>query len=98
MNATDLIDRLKRFLNSPDPLRATFCLGERHRDAVEELVALLDGHSKALAAARDEALEEAARMHGNVDPACDHNAHGCGAMHAIVQYRDKIRSLKSKGA
>jgi len=98
MNATDLIDRLKRFLNSPDPLRATLCLGGRHHDAVEELVALLDGHSDAVAKARDGALEEAARMHGNVDPACDHNPHGCGAMYAIVQYRDKIRSIKSKGA
>jgi len=98
MNALVLIDQLRQFAKSPDSLRATFCLDERHRDAVEELVALLDGHSDAVAKARDEALEEAARMHGNVDPACDHNAHGCGAMHAIVQYRDKIRALKSKGA
>lgn len=48
--------------------------------------------------ARDEALEDAARLHENINPACDHERvrgdPGAGAMGAVIEYRDAIRALK----
>lgn len=53
-----------------------------------------------LTAARDETLEEAARLHESIDPACDHERldriPGAGAMGFILRYRDAIRVLKTK--
>lgn len=48
--------------------------------------------------ARNEALEEAARLHENINPASDiergNKIPGAGAMGAIIEYRDAIRALQ----
>ena len=42
--------------------------------------------------ARRAAFEDAARLHDSIDPGCQHDAgEGCGAMGAIIRYRDAIR-------
>jgi hypothetical protein len=87
MNAMDLIDRLKRFLNSPDPIRATLRLDDSNRDAVEELVALLDGHSKSLAAASDEAYDRAAFVARHAKN--PHNAMHAEALEAAQKKKKK---------
>lgn len=59
---------------------------------------------EALAAARREGAaemrERAARLHEDIDPACDHERQhgtpGAGAMGAVIRYRDAIRALKDK--
>lgn len=52
--------------------------------------------------ARNAALEEAAQLHEQVNTADDfqrlEKLPGAGAMGAIVEYRDKIRALKSDGS
>lgn len=50
-------------------------------------------------AARNDALEEAARLHESINPASDDErlkgSPGAGAMGAVIEYRDKIRALRS---
>lgn len=49
---------------------------------------------------RNDALEEAAALHESINPASDDERYrgspGAGAMGAVIEYRDRIRSLKSK--
>ena len=46
--------------------------------------------------ARNAALDEAAMLHEQIPNHCSHeiNCPGCGAIGAIVRYRDAIRALK----
>jgi len=44
-------------------------------------------------AAKAEAYELAAQLHESIDPGCDHEPRGCGAMRAVIQYRDAIRAI-----
>lgn len=84
-------------------------LAQRARDEIVALRAQLKavkgiaGNERKLSEAiiqqaRDEALEEAAQLHENINPACDHErehgAPGAGAMGAVIRYRDAIRALK----
>lgn len=81
---------------------------QRARDEIVGLRGLLEHSDRtvitavvvATPAIRDEALEEAARLHENIDPACDHERQkghpGAGAMGAVIRYRDAIRALKDK--
>lgn len=49
-----------------------------------------------IAQARNAALDEAAMLHEQIPNHCSHeiNCPGCGAIGAIVRYRDAIRALK----
>jgi len=70
----------------PDPIRQAF-VEHCERDGVHPPFA----KESDFTAGAKWAARESAKLHENVDPACDHNADGCGAMHAIIQYRDEIR-------
>ena len=53
-----------------------------------------------LAQIHNAALEEAAMLHQDINPASDEERHhgdpGAGALGAVIEYRDKIRKLKVK--
>lgn len=83
-------------------------LAEMVQRARDEIVALRETIerqklvlSKGHAQTRDDALEEAARLHENIYPACEHERQkgdlGAGAMGAVIAYRDAIRALKERG-
>lgn len=78
-------------------------LAKQARDEIVRLQKLTDGDWvwKQITDTRDAALEEAARLHENINAACDHErqhgAPGAGAMGAVIEYRDAIRALKEKG-
>ena len=62
-----------------------------------QLRALEEHFSKTEAAARKAALEDAALLHENINPASNderlNNVPGAGAMGAVIEYRDAIRAL-----
>lgn len=64
--------------------------------AVNTAPALLDAAESDRRRAVDEALERAALLHDSIDPGCSCQPEGCGAMRAIIQYRDAIRALKEQ--
>lgn len=66
----------------------------------------IDAYNRAVLAAyrevtRNEAFEEAARLHEQINPASDDErlkGHpGAGAMGAVIEYRDALRGLKTAG-
>jgi len=73
----------------PDPIRQAF--EKWWPDAPVVLATRGEACEAVFEAGAKWAARESAKMHENIDPACDHNADGCGAMHAIIQYRDEIR-------
>ncbi len=67
----------------------------------DELIALLDiprrVHGTLSSALRDAyaaGLENAALLWDSIDNGCSCEPEGCGAMGAIIQYREAIRGLK----
>lgn len=94
--------------NDPDPLtnrlRGTYRLEDGSSRSFARFVppiqvvaaAEIDRLRNEVTQARNAALEEAAMLHEQIPNHCSHeiNCPGCGAIGAIVRYRDAIRALK----
>lgn len=98
----DIVTELDAWLDENVTAIIDCTVVRRARDEIAALRAVLDIEKrlpdKIAVAVRNAALEEAARLHENIDPACDHervrDAPGAGAMGAVIRYRDAIRALK----
>lgn len=84
-----------RFVEVEDASGKSIRIGDWKQDGDYWLLVMDDPRQ-----ARNQGIEEAARLHEQIDPSCDHERQngdpGAGAMGAVIEYRDAIRNLKTE--